>query len=147
MARTISTSSKAFKLEGVPELKKTLAALRKGLSAQGNDALSKEVRECLLVPCMMMRDEAKDLAPVKTGNLRRAIYAKEGRGPSAYVAVDRTIAPYAGMVERGTSRMAAEPYFRPAINAVKPLAANLIADRLPDVIERIAAEHAWKAPS
>lgn len=56
-------------------------------------------------------DRARFLCPVKTGNLRSKIKA----GPDS-VEVN---ADYAGAVELGTAKRAAQPFVRPAIEQVK----------------------------
>lgn len=62
-----------------------------------------------------IRDEAKRLAPVDTGNLRDSI--------DCFKIVDYWYVgsplSYAAMVEFGTIKMAAQPYLRPAIEKVK----------------------------
>lgn len=56
-------------------------------------------------------DRARFLCPVKTGNLRSKI---EARSDSVEVNAD-----YAGVVEFGTAKRAAQPFVRPAIEQVK----------------------------
>ncbi|MDZ7863381.1 HK97-gp10 family putative phage morphogenesis protein [Acidovorax sp.] len=57
------------------------------------------------------------------GNLKAAVYQYfnkrlSGNGRAVYsIAVNRQKAPYADMVENGTSRAAAQPYLRPAYDA------------------------------
>lgn len=60
--------------------------------------------------------QAKTRAPVDTGYLRSSISA-DIRGLTAIVG---PTAHYGGYVERGTSRMAAQPYMAPAADAVTP---------------------------
>ena len=142
-----ATTGKAFRLEGGPELTRTLTAIRKTLNAEGNIALADRVREALLDPAKVIRDEAQDLAPVgPTGKLKSAIKADKGKGAAAFAAVDLKIAPYASFVEKGTSKMRARPYFRPAVNAVRPTIARMIAERLPAIIADVARHEAWRAP-
>lgn len=61
---------------------------------------------------------AKQLVPVRTGNLRDSIGlapgTEGGRTGTALVSVVAT-APYAGYVEFGTVHMAPRPYMRPAL--------------------------------
>lgn len=141
------TTGKAFKMEGIPEMKKCLAEIRKTLSAEGNAALAAEIRQALLITADMIAREARDLAPVgATGRLRNAIKAIEGKGAAALAYVDSKEAPYARFVERGTSRMPAKPYFRPAVRCVRPLAARTIAQYVEPIISKAAAMNAWKAP-
>lgn len=63
-------------------------------------------------------------APIDTGNLRRSYHQdRKGLGdpiePSVEVGNDMQIADYAGYVEYGTSRMAAQPSLTPASEAQK----------------------------
>jgi len=135
---------KAFKIEGVAEMKKTLLGIRKTLNAEGNAALTEQLLDALLVPAQVMADEARDLVPVKTGKLRSAIFAAKGKGASAFAAVDLKIAPYAHFVEKGTSKTPANPYFRPAVAATRPTTARMLAERLPSILGDAAAQNAWK---
>jgi len=83
----------------------------------------------------LIADEARRLAPVKEGNLKRSIVSKvnkvagqfNGTG-SAYVGVDYSIAPHAHLVEFGArgGQMPAHPFMRPAIDAKQAEAARLI---------------------
>lgn len=137
------TTGKAFKLEGIPEMVKTLRALYKTLSAEDKIGLANNVRDVLLVPAEMIRDDARDTVPVRTGRLKSAIQAVPGQGASAVAFVDKEKAPYARMVEKGTSKMRARPYFRPAVHAVRPMAARMIAERLPAIMAMVTRENAW----
>ena len=72
--------------------------------------------------------DACDRAPVRTGRLRRSIVAlplrrPDGRARSGVWAR----APYALWVEIGTRRMRAQPYLRPALDAVRGAANTLVA--------------------
>lgn len=139
---------KAFKLEGIPELAETLKSIRKTLNAEGNIALADRVRDALLVPAQMIADEARDIAPRgATGRLRESIKAAKGKGAGAVAFVDRTVAPYAYFVEVGTSKMSAQPFFKPAVAALRPTIARVIAERLPDILADAAEQEAWKAPT
>lgn len=60
---------------------------------------------------------AKNAAPVDTGFLKSSIRADQ-EGPFTW-RVD-VQAEYGGYVEFGTSRMAARPYFTPAVEFVRP---------------------------
>jgi HK97 gp10 family phage protein len=144
MANRISLGTKAMKLEGVPELVKTLKTLAATLNGEGAGAVTERLKAITMKPAMVVRDEAKDMAPVVTGKLRDAIFAgplKERVG--ALVAVK--FVHYAAFVEFGTSRTTAHPFFRPALNATRPLYANMIAGDLKALIDDIASEAAWHA--
>lgn len=60
---------------------------------------------------------AQGRAPVRTGALRDSIH-REGAGSSATVVAG---APHAVYVEYGTSRMSAQPFFWPALEANRPV--------------------------
>lgn len=63
---------------------------------------------------------AKNRAPVDTGALRNSITSEvQRRGNTIRGEVGPTV-NYGGFVERGTSRMSAQPYLRPATDAVLP---------------------------
>lgn len=63
---------------------------------------------------------AKNRAPVDTGNLRNSISVElQNRGGTIRGEVGPT-ARYGGFVENGTSRQRAQPYLRPATDAVLP---------------------------
>lgn len=61
--------------------------------------------------------DAKQRAPVRTGNLRRSIHAEQS-GPFRWVV--GTDVAYAEYVEFGTHRMAPRPYLIPAAEAARP---------------------------
>lgn len=60
---------------------------------------------------------AQDRAPVRTSRLRDGI-KREGSGMEAKVTSE---APYSTYVEYGTSRMSAQPFFWPALEAERPI--------------------------
>lgn len=70
-----------------------------------------------LAGATVVNDDAKARAPVRTGNLRRSIHPELGEYSServtVWVGTDVEYAPY---VEMGTSKQAAQPYLRPALN-------------------------------
>jgi HK97 gp10 family phage protein len=142
--KTISTSTKAMKLEGVPQLIKTLQDMAKTLNGEGSSAMNDRLKAITMKPALVVRDEARDLVPVVTGNLREHIFA----GPlsnriGALVGVKGV--RYADFVEFGTSTSEARPYFRPALNGTRPLYANMISGDLTQLIADIARADAWHA--
>jgi HK97 gp10 family phage protein len=65
----------------------------------------------------IVQAQAKQIVPVDTGALQESIVVEsdtDSRGPVVYVG---SHLPYAIYVELGTSRMAAQPYLRPALGA------------------------------
>ncbi len=140
--KSISLGSKAMKLEGVPQMVKTLKDIALTLNGEGVSAMTDRLRDIVMKPANVIRDEAKDMVPVVTGNLREHIFAgplKEKVG--ALVGVKGV--KYADWVEFGTSKAAAQPFFRPALNATRPMYASMIAGDLTKLIEDIARIDAW----
>jgi HK97 gp10 family phage protein len=154
-----STSAKAFQWEGVPELKRLFANLAEAIGPDGMGTAREQLKDALMVPALTIRDEARELAPryagklpasqPPAGTLREAIYAAKGPSdrPGVVVAVDFKKAYYAGFVERGTSKMPAQPYFRPAVTATRPLVANMIAGGLKKLIEEQVEKLAYHPPA
>ena len=65
-------------------------------------------------------------SPVLTGNNRRSIkYEAKGLTASTF-----STSGYGGYLETGTSRMAAQPYFKPALDANLPNLGKHIKERL-----------------
>ncbi len=118
---------------GIPEMLKRIDRISKRMATG--------VKAVYVRAAMVVRDEARDMVPVKTGRLKRAIFAGGGT-PSksnALVGVNQNAkrggAPYAHIVEFGSSRQDAHPFMRPAIRAARPLAAQIIAEGLKQAIE------------
>ena len=133
-----------FRMDGIEQLKRTLRAIGAALMAKDGNA---EVREAMLQPMLRVRDEAKSMAPVRTGTLRNAIKAAPAKElPAAYAWVSRSEAPYANVVERGSSRMPAQPFFRPAVASVRQGAAGMMAPGVKNVVIGAARANRWTAP-
>jgi HK97 gp10 family phage protein len=149
MATRVITG-KAFKWEGVDEMKKLFNSMAQQLGPDGMGEAREQLKDILLKPAMMIRDEAIDLAPEgPTGRLKKAVKAEKApegeRGAVVWVAKRSKDGGvfYARFVERGTSKMAAKPFFRPAILAVKPLIANVIAQDMKPLLEGMATKLGW----
>lgn len=65
-------------------------------------------------------NQARALAPVDTGNLRAGIQGSTEIGATHVVGEVSASAEYATYVEHGTSRMAPQPFMRPAQEATTP---------------------------
>ena len=63
---------------------------------------------------------AQNRAPVDTGALRNSVTHEYRRGGGTLRGEVGPTVNYGGYVERGTSRMRAQPYLRPATDAVLP---------------------------
>lgn len=79
-----------------------------------------------------MAARARSLAPVRTGALRASITASppsvQAGVVSVTVAAGGGTVDYAPFVERGTSRMAPQPFMRPAVDAGIPDLEKQLAD-------------------
>jgi HK97 gp10 family phage protein len=133
----------SFQFAGVAELKNTLNEV--GLALDDREPAVKQI---ILGPAQKMRDNAKSLAPYRTGNLRDAVYASVGgvKQRGVIMGVRERKAPYAGFVEFGTSKMPAHPFFRPALLT---MFSSYVADLAPGVqklIEDTAAKNAYRPP-
>ncbi len=92
----------------------------------------------------VLRDRAKANAPVRTGLLRSAIFAAPGRPDKSdvLVGVSRSkrktgapSAPHGVLIEFGTVKMTARPFFRPAIDSTKSQMGKIIIDGVRQTIE------------
>lgn len=142
--RALTAAHKAFKVEGLAELQANVNKIIKRTSAE-------KLKEVFLHGAKVVRDEAKELAPVRTSKLQRlpppgvlkaAIFAAPGdpRKSDALAGVSMKSAakggaPHAMLVEYGTSKMEPQPFMRPAIAAARPAVARIIADGIREAIE------------
>lgn len=115
MSYTIDTS----------DLRKLAADLQVESARVGRD-VSAAVRKA----AERVRDDAKNRVPVRTGALRNSIGVDTyGDGRSAgMTAVVGPVERYGLFVERGTSKMAPEPFMGPAFEAEAPNLERAIAD-------------------
>jgi HK97 gp10 family phage protein len=79
-------------------------------------AIAGALQKVIEMAAMNIEAEAKQLAPVDTGNLRASIGASS-EGPLSWVV--RASAHYAVYVEMGTRYMAAQPFMRPAVERAR----------------------------
>ena len=73
-----------------------------------------------------IESEAKDRAPVDTGTLKRDVHTEvetSGSTATALIGNSKQV-PYAAPQEFGTSKMAAQPYLRPGLDAGKAAAVD-----------------------
>lgn len=142
--RVVTSKGKAVRLEGLAELQEKLAASL-------NRSNAKEIKHIHMGAALVLRDEARDLAPVIkdasknkkaiSGRLKQAIFAAYGKPESPYVlvGVNYTMAGYAWWCEFGTGTrawksgkntgtMTAQPYMRPALTAVRAKCVSIIAE-------------------
>jgi HK97 gp10 family phage protein len=144
--KVATKSSKAMKLEGVPELLKTVNAIAKTMSGEGAAAFVERAKLCTMRPALVIRDEAIDMAPEgETGNLKASLFAAPLHKHVGSVVGTHGVY-YAPFVEFGTSRNSANPFLRPAINASRPTFAAMMADDLRALIADVAAANAAHPP-
>ena len=131
-------TTKLNKVEGIDEMLAKLRALK---------VVPRNAKETFVRAAMVIRDEARDLVPRKSGRLHDAIFAGAGdpKKPDALVGVNqdwrRGGAPHAHFIEYGTSKRPAHPFMRPALRAARPTAARIIAEGLRSDIESALKGH------
>lgn len=126
-------AQKALRFEGLEEIERRLSAV----IDRTTGAAAKEV---YLKAGLKLRDKARELAPIKTGALRKSIFAARGdeNKQNVLVGVNYKIAPHAHLIEYGTVRAPAHPFLRPAVSATKDEMRAIIRDGLEKIIEDAA---------
>jgi len=106
---------KGFQVQ-VHGVNETINAIDKRTKALNDRTVA---RESLKLASVIANDAQGRAPRGETGRLKRSLIAKilSGDNPPAIAAVDRKIAPHAHLVESGTSRAPAHPFFRPAVDA------------------------------
>lgn len=108
------------------DLDRALNAYPKGIEKQLYQAVRDTLKE--------VRRTAKELVPVRTGDLRGSIGFRSSRKDmSGFVFASM---PYALFVEEGTSRMEAQPYLRPALEQHEPY----LGERTQELMDDLANE-------
>ncbi len=143
--KSISLSSKAMKLEGVNQMVKTLKDIQNIMGGQGAAKYVEQLKDITMKPALVAKSEMEDLVPVVTGTLKKGIFAApltdQTKGVGSVVGVRGV--RYADWVEYGTVKADAHPYFRPSLNATRPMMANMMAGDLGDLISSICRDDAW----
>lgn len=143
MARSLATpKNKLVVAEGLGELQAKISRVI-------DRASGKEVKRIWMGGALVLRDEARDLAPSLkrpkkgrvAGLLRAAIYAAYGdpSKPNVLVGVNYKMAPHAHWLEFGNSRIPAQPYMRPALLATRAKVIAIIAGGYRDLIDKAGA--------
>lgn len=97
-------------IEGLQELNQEFNDLE--------NAHTQEIITALMRGGMIIETDAKRRCPVDTGRLRASLTTDvEREGKTTFVLKVGTNVEYASFVENGTSRMAAQPFLRPAVDA------------------------------
>ena len=120
-----------IEIVGLRELEDKLSNLEEKLNRALAEALE-EIAE-------KIRDDAKNLAPVDTGALRKSIRVeKEGKLQFSVVAGGGGVVnpktgrevDYAGFVEFGTRRMSPKPYMQPALERNRAEILRIVKDKV-----------------
>jgi HK97 gp10 family phage protein len=135
-------TKRSAEIAGLPELVEKLNSMAEAVE-------SDRVYALLMRGANMLAHDAQDNAPYDEGrtegiHLRDAIFASEGdpskdrRGPTVIAGVNTKKAPHAPLVERGTSKMPAQPFWRTSITATRPAIAHTYAEGVKEIIEDAA---------
>lgn len=133
--RASTLSKRALRFEGVDELIAKLDEIASAMSGQ-------EIKEGLMKRVgIPIRDRARAMAPIKTGELKRAIYAAYGDNnkTTILVGVNYKIAPHAHLVEfghAGPHPAPPHPYMRPALAESIELAKKGIEETYREVLKK-----------
>lgn len=115
-----------YEIKGLDRLVKQLENLGK----------TEEVEKAINKASIFVKDQAKVLCPVDTGDLRKSIdheVVNNNGEITGYVFCDNTV-DYASYVEFGTSKMAAQPFMTPALEENKDIVRDIIKQALMDSI-------------
>lgn len=145
---TKALTKKLVTIEGIPDLQRNIDRLLAEMGGKDGRTAGEGVKRVLMGGALIIRDECRDLAPVKTGKLRSAIFAAYGKrgSPDVLIGVNTRIAvgksgsgykTYAGVIEFGNATHQPQPYMRPGITAARPSAVSYIAGGLRDLIQQI----------
>lgn len=126
-----------FRIEGLEEAIKRTQALTGALEVS-------KVERVLMRGARIVAEEAERRIgrqfKVKTGNLGDSTRKKKRRRHNdnvagAFAAIDRKVAPHAHLLEFGTSKMAAKPFFRPSVDATREQVKDEVEAGLRDLLK------------
>jgi HK97 gp10 family phage protein len=142
-------NKKAITFEGIPQIVANANALMRASGYQGAD-VARELKQGFMVGGKIVRDEIRDLVPVRTGLLKESVFAAYGDPKKADVLVGvntkkavktsrkgKTVT-YAGVVEFGNAHQPPHPYARPGIAAARPTVARVMKEALVEAVEKLA---------
>jgi len=123
-----------IKIDGLKELEKDFKRLTKCFKPE-------EIKKVAVDSAEIIRADAERRAPLgPTGKLKKSNVVKtldrNKKRPAAIAAVDRKVAPHAHFMEFGTSKMAAKPFFRPAVETQGDKAASKFRDSLEKLVKK-----------
>lgn len=126
----------AFRFEGMAEVLRNVSNVIDKTTGQ-------KVKRVYMDAGLRLRDAAKANAPVKSGRLRKSVFAAYGDPAKAnvLVGVNYKIAPHAHLVEYGTVNAPPHPFLRPAITQTKSEIRDIISSGLKKIIDEAANGH------
>lgn len=148
--RVVTPKGRAVRLIGLNKVYEQMEAVI-------NRTTAPEVKRIYMGAALVLRDEARDLAPLLKkatkghvpGLLKKAIFAAYGdpSKASVIVGVNYKIAPHAHMIEFGTGprtdskghnrgSVPAQPFMRPALTASRTKCVAIITEGLRNLIEK-----------
>jgi HK97 gp10 family phage protein len=139
MARNVITRrNKAIEWTGLKEIEANVNRLLESLGGRNGRGVGLEVKRVLMGGALVVRDEAKDLVPVRTGLLKDSIFAAYGDDskPDVLVGVNHRRAPHSHLIEYGTVKMQAQPFMRPAITATRGKVIAIVAEGLKKILDK-----------
>lgn len=150
-----------IRVEGLAQLERNIEDLARTI---GDKQATGIIASALRATANIVKDAAKQRVPVKTGMLRDSLVVRKSRTGDGDIGVDVSIKSinkkyannkknrrsgragkkykmpgmtfYAYFIERGTSKMRAQPFIRPAIDATKTLLPIAFQKNLAKAIER-----------
>lgn len=125
------SDSVSIKIHGLRELERDLRKLPRRVQGRA-------VRNAARAGGIIVRRRARELAPRRTGNLRRSIVVRSAReGNDIVVRIGLLARAFYGfLLEFGTRRISPRPWMRPAFDQTKEAAAKEVSDRLWREIEK-----------
>lgn len=104
----------------------------------------KVIRAAVRKGAILVRDKAREKAPVKTGTLKKSIKIRSNKVANGIISFK--IGPtndkkkgtdvfYGRFIEFGTSKMAAKPFMRPALDESETEVLNVVIDNIKSKLE------------
>mgnify|MGYP001609833769 CR=1 FL=1 len=127
-------------------------------NALGAQVEEDKVYDVLMDAGDVVKDEVRSRAPYnpkrkKGTHLRDAVFVSEGDpskwpgGPNILVGVSAKKAPHRHLVEYGTAKMAAKPYWRPGMRAAQEGVARTLKAGIGKLIDQVAAKGSKAVPT
>lgn len=99
----------------------------------------KILRRALMLGALQVRERARQLVPVDSGDLKRSIKARKPKGTKRGE-IRREVGAteyYAHFVESGTKKIKAQPFLKPALDETTPKIVDRIGDAMVDFLKSL----------